>query len=367
MTSYGYFVYNLALDDLAGGHSWKQGDWLINSMSGPVRRSLTGNVLIWISDALMMDPVRVVIIAQSLIVGVLYLLTVWMVFTSPRDLVRLILAMSPAFFMTFWIADPLGSARKEMFAFIALLVFSQGLGRNNAALGILGSLLFVLAVAIHEAMILFAPVFWAILFLTRSKVSDANLQTIVLGMACLVATAVFLDALGQGQVEDFMNVCQPLLDRGVKEHMCHGSIKWLEFDLAYGVESVASRTTLNAVFLLMLTYAICLLPSAYVVYLSERRAVSLVLLLSPIFCFLPLFFIAVDHGRWISFHIFAGLVLCSAAVSQGQMRIVRRPNTWVLLILGLASLLFAPTHIRDVYWGGVVRRALEELTPLLLS
>lgn len=365
--SYGYFVYNLALDDLKGGHEWKQGDWLINSVNDPVRRSLTGDVAIWLADVFTMDPVRVVVIGQVLLVAVLYALLLRLIFTSRDKLALIILAMSPAFFMTFWIADPLGSARKEMFTFLGLLVFALGMRRDGIKLSVLGCAIFVLSVIIHEAMILFAPVLWGIWFLSRSSAESERLLVVILATTSALSVLAFVAALGKGQVDDFMSVCEPLLKRGVKEHMCHGSIRWLEYDLSYVMGFVASRTTGFIVFLLVLTYTLCLLPGIYLVYLSDRRWLSFALTIGPFFCFLPLFMIAVDHGRWISFHILSSLLLYAVALAHARIRIVHGHNAFVLVALIIVSLLFAPTHIRDVYWGGVIMRAVEEFAPHWVS
>ena len=365
--SYGYFVYNLVLDSLQGGHSWKQGDWLINSINGPVRRSLTGDVTIWLADAFTLDPVRVVVISQVLLVAVLYALLLRLIFTSRDKLALIILAMSPAFFMTFWSADPLGAARKEMFTFVGLLVFALGMRRGGIKLSVLGCAIFVLSVIIHEAMIVFTPVLWGIWFLSRSSGESERLLTVILAITSALSVFAFMAALGKGQVDDFMSVCEPLLERGVKEHMCHGSIRWLEFDLSYVMDFVASRTTAFKVFLLVLTYILCLLPGFYVVYLSDRRWLSVALTIGPFFFILPLFFIAVDHGRWISFHIFSSLLLYGVALAHARIRIVRDHNALVLVTLIGLSLLFAPTHIRDVYWGGVIMRAVEEFAPHWVS
>ena len=103
------------------------------------------------------------------------------------------------------------------------------------------------------------------------------------------------------------------------------------------------------------------------VYLSDRRWLSVALTIGPFFFILPLFFIAVDHGRWISFHIFSSLLLYGVALAHARIRIVRDHNALVLVTLIGLSLLFAPTHIRDVYWGGVIMRAVEEFAPHWVS
>ena len=45
-----HVLAGLAQDYLAGGDYFHQGDWLINNMSGPVRRGLLGSALISFSD-----------------------------------------------------------------------------------------------------------------------------------------------------------------------------------------------------------------------------------------------------------------------------------------------------------------------------
>ncbi|KMW59917.1 hypothetical protein AIOL_000066 [Candidatus Rhodobacter oscarellae] len=361
--SYLFFVYNLVLDYRAGGHSWKQGDWLINGQNGPVRRSFAGDVILPMSDALAMDPVLLVIVVQVVVVALVYVLSLRLAL-SAGGAAPLILALSPAFFMAFWVTDPLGSARKEMLAFAALLLFAQGVIRPSLVWTALGCALFLVAAAAHEALLLFLPVFWGVLCLAPGT-PGARGKVVLLSLTSTAALLLFLSAMGSSRVEDFMTVCAPLLERGVAEHMCQGAIRWLEYDAVHGFDFVYSRTTPELMFWFLLAYAASVAPFAYVAYLTDARRLCAALIILPFLLFLPLFAVSTDHGRWISFHVFAAFLLFAVAIRLGRVRLVRRLNAFLLTGLFVAAQLIAPMHVRDVYFGGPVARVWEEARALL--
>ena len=63
-----YLLYQLFLDFSLGGNNWKQGDWLINELSEPVRRGLFGSAVLRISDVIGLNPLLLLILFQALIV-----------------------------------------------------------------------------------------------------------------------------------------------------------------------------------------------------------------------------------------------------------------------------------------------------------
>jgi len=79
-TSAAYVLLHLIRDVWNGGHAWKQGDWLINSENVVVRRSLSGDVILAISDVLDISPLFVVAGVQAALVILLYTL----VFEGPE-------------------------------------------------------------------------------------------------------------------------------------------------------------------------------------------------------------------------------------------------------------------------------------------
>ena len=75
-----YVIYVAWGDWAVGGNSWKQGDWLINSLEATVRRGILGSALIQGAEAFGLSPVTLVVILQTVLVAgsaVLIALVIW--------------------------------------------------------------------------------------------------------------------------------------------------------------------------------------------------------------------------------------------------------------------------------------------------
>ena len=66
------FSINIAWDYFSLGNEWKQGDWLINSVNAPVRRSFTGDLFIWVSDQTGLELLLLVCLTQVLLAALLH-------------------------------------------------------------------------------------------------------------------------------------------------------------------------------------------------------------------------------------------------------------------------------------------------------
>ena len=89
-------------DFLHGGSPWRQGDWLINSAAGLVRRGFMGDGMIALGDLTGTNLLAVTIAVQT---G-LFLALLWLLWVLARDHPNkpliLLLAASPAFLPIFW-------------------------------------------------------------------------------------------------------------------------------------------------------------------------------------------------------------------------------------------------------------------------
>ena len=68
-----YIFLQLKFDLNAGGNPWKQGDWLINSEAGLVRRSIAGDFIFFLSDIFKIPILNMVVLVQTIFLLMLIL------------------------------------------------------------------------------------------------------------------------------------------------------------------------------------------------------------------------------------------------------------------------------------------------------
>ena len=68
-----YVSLRVLYDYIAGGNSWKQGDWLINNAAGSIRRGPLGSFIISIDDLVDSNPLFVVSVIQIALLAVLFI------------------------------------------------------------------------------------------------------------------------------------------------------------------------------------------------------------------------------------------------------------------------------------------------------
>ena len=358
LLSWGHVCYQLGLDLLAGGNNWKQGDWLINSAGGPIRRSATGDLMIRVSDLTGADLLSVVVLVQVVLLSVLYgIVALWM--WRNRDGSVAVLALSSGMFIVFWLVDPQGSVRKEIITFVALCVFVSGVFREQRLLQCIGCGLFALSVSAHEATVLFFPLFAVLTVLAhpRGKPDPVLVLLLVVTLVCVVGLTV--SAIAHRQIDDPMRVCAALLDRGLSVHMCDGAIQWLGHSTGDAINRVVDQTGVKTVSNLLVGYAVCLMPFLYIACRCTKRLLAVSLVLAPAALFLPLYAVAVDHGRWMSFHAMSTFVLYCAALRSGRLALRQPLQPVTVLLLVSLSLIIVHGHMRWIVWGGVFRRLLD--------
>lgn len=147
--------------------------------------------------------------------------------------------------------------------------------------------------------------------------------------------------------------------------MCTGAIKWLLQDSSYGLAAVSAKLTSWNLVGFLVAYGTALLPFLYMVWLGPQRGLRALLLLALGLPFLPLYPVAIDWGRWISFHAFSAAVIIATALASGRFQLLRAPGTIPVLALLALALIEAPRHQIGNYWGGVLRQAATSSVALL--
>lgn len=342
-TFFAFLSYRIALDVQFGGNEWKQGDWLINSERVDVRRSATGDIVLFLSDLGGFDPVIVIASLQVMLLAIAFFLLRTLLRTlDPR--LAVLLAFSPAMFTVFWVADPQGSVRKELLVFIGLLVAALGVTRQRDMLFASGSFIVAWSVYAHEALVLFFPLLMGFFVLSLKRKEGRFVRFGALIIAGLVAGLAVKFAFGHRVVSDISDICGPLLERGVHERVCSGAISWLLNDLDFARQRLAGYLTVQDTSFFALSYAAAITTYLYLISLMSHRRQLIILLVLTGLPFLPLYPIAVDWGRWASYHVFSITVLIMVMVQTNQVRLVRKPPLPIVMVLFLGALSVSPLH-----------------------
>ena len=353
--SFFYISFRATRDYRSGGNSWKQGDWLINNAGGEVRRGHIGSAIIYISDILNLELLFVVVSLQIMLLLTLFVTFRKLMISIGNPMISSVLLISPAIFTVFWLADPQGSMRKELIAFVGLSLCALATTRDSRLLFWCGVVLLCIGFLSHEAMVLFTPLFLGVVFLSRTLEIDSKHLISACAVVLSCATYVTYFAITNSQALNVNLVCSPLLERGLDEAICDGAIRAVAHERTFSILVITNRHFLPSLGGFLVAYTIALAPFVYLIMSSQRPAGGLILLIVTGLPFVPLYFIAADWGRWVSFHIFSLAILAACLMIHRNLKIDRNLSSMNVFLLIVISLLISPDHVIGIHWGGALR------------
>lgn len=355
------YISLMAVRDLKwGGNAWKQGDWLINTAGGDVRRGDFGSAVIALGDLLGTGPVLTVVGLQIGLLALLFLGFRHLAMRVPDPRVSALILVSPAIFTVFWVADPQGSLRKEVIACAALCLVAVGATQGRRLPLWCGVALLCVSFLAHEAMVLLLPAFLGVLVVSGLFDTDRGHAMAAGAVGLGIGVYALSYALSHARIADADAVCLPLLVRGVSPSLCTGAIEWLEYDAARGYREVLLWMAPENVTGFLIAYLLALAPWLYLAGLTLHPARNAVLVVALGLPFLPLYPVSVDWGRWMSLHLFSVTILAICALSRGRLRLRQRPAMWVVAVCLVLSLLVSPVHTVGMTPGGVIGQLVSQ-------
>lgn len=329
-----------------GGGEFQHADWLLNYSDGIVRRGISGEIFLALSQLTDISPLLLVTAVQAVLtVGLIGVLLLKAYTFRMSDLTALLL-LSPALVL-FWVNDTTGAYRKELLgltAFVPLLFH-----RTSTALGVAVMLvLYTIAVFFHEGNLVFAPALTFALLIRFGTTRTMKTATALLWGISAVAV-VF--SLIFKTVPDSAGMCQRILDAGLSETLCGGIFTWMvEGAVVDPVSAVVLNNEEVSLPLVALLIVLLLLPCLWIARsVVQTRSEWLYLAISSgtIFLLYPL---ATDWSRWLSMQIFVlTFLILMLAERRGRLE---RPVSKPLFALMLAFFL------------GV---GIDQITPMPLS
>ena len=348
-----------------GGFRWNQGDWLINLEEVHVRRGPLGSGLIALSDATGVPLLTLVGGLQGAVMVVFLLASVAALWRLLRDPAFALVVFSPAVPFVFWMANPHAIVRKEILVFAALAVLLL-VPMHLATRWVLAGaslMLYLVALAGHEAMVLMLPAWAATLLVVMWPERRHGALWTILAIATVAAGSKVAYAMAYPGVADVTLVCDPLVARGLPDTLCDGAIRALASGPAEGTVT-RFRDDLPA---FLLGYGAAALPLLYLAVrhpLRWRLLAASVALLLPI---LPLFGIALDWGRWMLLHLTAFAFLLMAvhlvrpAAPLGGGVAQRGLAGLALVAVCAGNLFWAPHYVNAGLNGGAMVQLTENV------
>lgn len=338
-------------DMLAGGNFFRQGDYLINSLNEPVRRGLFGSGIIWLSDLTEVNVIHLVGMAQILLVLVLYTSFRQALIAMRQPQLATLLATSPAIFIMFWLADSPGSLRKELLAYAGLSLVAVATLKQRTYLLWAGSLIFSIGMIAHEALILFLPTFFALLYF--STLRDKGRVHVILSALLVTLGALYSTryTILHLRVSDFNTVCSPLLARGLTQEFCQGAILWVQQGISGGVTEVLSRLGPRSISGFVIGYVAALAPFLYLAQRMARPVYAGLAMFAAALPFVPLYFVAIDWGRWMSLHIFSLTIVLVTAFGLGHLKLTAPIPKWQVFCFVTMGALMSPRHVIGFTYG----------------
>ncbi len=338
------FVY-LGQDYFLGGNSYKQGDWLINIEHVMVRRGLPGSAFIRLSDWLHVDLLLLVVLFQAALLALFARCLFKVVCKVDDQPLFWLLLFSPAFTLLFWADDPQGSLRKELFAYAAFALLLWGMADRRGVYFAWATGLFALGMLGHEANCLFLPAFLWLLYRARSEglLSARGLMAalmVLLGVA-IVSAAFFARHVS---LADAAPVCMPLLTHGLNPAFCEGAVAWVTRDLAYAIRITAGNWTIDNWAFWTIYLWITGIACWFAFHFKQRRRLLLMYICTAL-PFLPLFYVALDWGRWMNFHWSTWVFLVLAEQLLGHLQQDKPGDDKRLFLVLLNVLPLAPSHM----------------------
>lgn len=312
----------------AGGGGFQHADWLVNYSSGIVRRGISGEFFLYLSQVSGISPLWLVSAVQAtltlLLIGVLLIKALQL---KMPDMV-VILMLSPALVL-FWINDTTSAYRKELLGLAAFLPLL--FARTSGQLGVVVAVItYGVSVFFHEGNLVLAPGLSVALYLRcgRDRAVFPVLTLWLITFAAAVFSVIYVS------VPDTDAMCARLVAAGLSDSLCIGIFPWLVdgFDGTTSAVKVIVLDRVNIAVVTLMT-VLLLLPGLWAAHRVLRGrfewAVFLVCAGTP-FALYP---IATDWSRWLSMQVFVMtfLLLILAETRAGLSAPVHR-ITYLLVL-----------------------------------
>lgn len=310
-------------------------DWLINYSQGFVRRGLVGQVVLLAARPLHMPPPIMVCLVQLIVYGI-FLRGVY-ILAKPlrRDILWYALMFSPAT-LTFPITNVAMGIRKEvlMHMFLVCTIFLIRRKMPAVALSLYITAFLGTLVLSHETLACCFPYFFAAV-----AIGAGNLVSPLKIMAAPLAMAAVLENIARkhiGTLSVSMGICRSVGGRWVgandSHNLCAGAIGHISWTIEMYRKEELENLHYWPLYAMGAVLALAPLVTALVVMYRRDRLrfeVKVIATIATLCALLsvPLFYLAIDWGRWIYMQTICLLllILMAAQHAKGFLRESKAP------------------------------------------
>ncbi|MDQ1160415.1 hypothetical protein QE422_000783 [Chryseobacterium sp. SORGH_AS 447] len=282
-------------------------DWLINYQDGGFkRRGLSGSFFFLLQDLTGLSLNYLVYAVQFLIISGFFWLYTKLIRYKITDLLYLSLLLSALGFVGL-LNTVTYVGKKEFIVFLLFTWFVYLLDRNKLTKN--REYVFCIALFIttflHEVVLFYVPYFAIALYL---KTGRFKFKRYIKYFVAVGIPTVFILLLGKN-VNEGMSL-QILAERGV--HPTYGIFYWNINEREY----IRQHSSEYVLYLLSLAISIFHI-GYYLKFLKDRKILSILLIGTFLFS-LPLFYLAIDWGRWMYIHMMLMIILFALLLRNGQ-------------------------------------------------
>lgn len=309
-------------------------DWLINYQDGGFkRRGLSGSFFFLLQDLTGLRLNYLVYFFQFMIISVFFLLYTKLIRYKMTDLLYLSLLLSPIGFIGL-LNTVTYVGKKEFIVFLLFTWFVYALDRNRLPRDkeyFFCTALFV-TVLLHEIMVFYVPYFALALYLKTGEIQFKRYIKYFLAVG-IPALIIFLFGKNVNEGKSL----EILAARGV--HPVYGIFYWNIDERQYIIQH-KKEYLLYGVSLALSVFHI----GYYLKFLNSRKLLSIALVCTFLFS-LPLFYLAIDWGRWMYIHMIMIIILFTLKLPEGASsytfeRITVNKKFYITAVIILLSLIY---------------------------
>ena len=310
------------------------GDWLINYQDGGFkRRGLSGSFFFLLQDISGIKLNLLVYFFQVMIIsGFFYFYFKLIQYKEATFLYLSLLLSSIGFIGLFNCVDYVG--KKEFIVFFLFAFFVYHLNKNSLSKSKEYLICFGLVIAMffHEITLFFITYFLIALYLKTDTIEFKRYFKYI--MAVFIP-AVFIGLLGENINEG--QSLQILQERGVI--LTKGIFFWNINERQYIIEHFKEYQLYSISFLISVAHV-----AFYLKYQRHRKAISILLVTTFVFS-LPLFYLAIDWGRWMYIHMMFIIVLFAMQLNDSthstSFKVLKlNPKFYITLFIIILSLTY---------------------------
>ncbi|WP_185248774.1 hypothetical protein [Chryseobacterium bernardetii] len=309
-------------------------DWLINYEDGGFkRRGLSGSFFFIVQDITGFSLNYIVYFFQFIIISLFFLGYAKLIRYKMTDLLYLSLLLSSIGFVGL-LNTVTYVGKKEFIVFLLFTSFVYLLDKNKLSKykEYIFCLLLFISTLLHEVTLFYVPYFAIALYVKNGKLEIKRyIKFFIAVMIPAAAIILFGKNVNEGMSLEILN------RRGV--HPTYGILYW-DID-----ERQYIKEHLNEYLLYLISLGISVFHIGYYLkYLKGREILYILLIGAFVFSF-PLFYLAIDWGRWMYIHMMLIIILFALMLKKGDTVYAYEPiiinrKFYITMAIILLSLLY---------------------------